>query len=473
MAAQADTVYRSEDQIVSDVLTAWTTRIPDIGIGPGTVVRIWSEVFANSGSGFFLGLQLLHDDMFVQSMSALALQREGEELGRPQKAGVLATGEVTFEGAGGTFVGSGSIVGAPRPSLGDTLQFETTEDGTIPDPGVPTAPTAIDSGTAGNPDGTLEYAVTFTTAEGETELGAASDPIVVAASQVDLSDVPLGGAGTTSRKIYRSKNGGAFQYVATLADNSTTDYTDDVADGALGGNPPAQSTAERVTVTAQALQTGIDYDVAVGAIDTLVDVDGDVTGVTNSAAFTGGEDPEAIEVFRQELLQWKQAPQSGSADDLVAWATSIDGVDSAAVFKNVNLTGAAELGSVVVRISGVGGSVPDADLIDEVQADIDSKDLANITIYVGTFDPLAVDVSVTITVSSGFALADVTDSIEVAIADYVNSVPVGGTVYVAGIVHAVFSLPGVDTVQVTAPAADVTSTATEKPVMGTPTVSEA
>lgn len=473
MAAQADTVYRSEDQIVSDVLTAWTTRIPDIGIGPGTIVRIWSEVFANSGSGFFLGLQLLHDDMFVQSMSALALQREGEEIGRPQKAGVLASGEVTFEGAGGTFVGSGSIVGAPRPSLGDTLQFETTEDGTIPNPGVPTAPTTADSGTAGNPDGTLEYAVTFTTAEGETAIGAASASLVVATNQVDLSNIPIGGAGTTSRRIYRSKNGGSFQYVAALADNSTTIYVDNIADGALGGNPPTDSTAEKVTVTAQALQTGVDYDVAVGTINTLVDVDGDVTGVTNSAAFSGGEDPEAIEVFRQELLQWKQAPQSGSPLDLVAWATSIDGIDSAAVFKNVNLAGAAELGSVVVRVSGVDGSTPDADLVSQVQDLLDSKDLANITIYVGTFDPLDVDATVAVTITPGFVLADATPSVDAAISDYVNSVPVGGTIYVAGIIRAVFGLPGIDTVQVTAPAADVTSTATEKPVIGTVTVNEA
>lgn len=471
--AQVDTVYRTESQIVSDVLAAWVARIPDVGVAEGTIIRLWTEVFANTGSGFFLGLQLLHDDLFVQTMSALALQREGEELGRSQKAGVLATGSVTFDGAGGTFVGSGSQVGAPRPSLGDTLVFETTEDGTIPDPGVPTAPTTVDSGVAGNPTGTLEYAVTFTTAEGETSLGASSIPLVVAGSQVDLSDVPLGGAGTTGRNVYRSENGGSFQFVATLADNSTTDYVDNVADGALGGTPPAVSTAERVTVTAQATDTGVDYDVAVGAISVLVSVDGDVTGVTNSAAFTGGEDIEAIEDFRQALLQWKQNPQSGSADDLVAWATLIDGIDSAAVFKNVNLAGAAELGSVVVRVSGVDATVPGADLVAQVQTYLDSKDLANITIYVGTFDPVAVDSTVAVTLSSGYVLADVIDSVSAAISDYVNSVAIGDTVYVSGIIHAVFTLPGVDTVTVSVPAADVTTTTTEKAVAGTIAVDEA
>jgi uncharacterized phage protein gp47/JayE len=470
--SDVDSLYRDETQIVNDVLAAWQSRIPDIGVSPGSIVRIWAEVFANSATGFLLSLQLMHDDIFIQTMSTLALQRAGEEFGRDQKPGTLATGTVTLAGAGGTFIGSGGQVGAPQVALGTTLVFETTEDVTIPDPGVPTAPTATDAASSGNVDGTVEYGATFTTAKGETVIGAASIALTVSHSRVNLTDVPLGGAGTLARKLYRRKNGGDWQYLHTLADNSTTAYADNIADGGLGGAPPVESTAEQVDATAQATDVGIDYNVGIGAISVLVDVGGDVTGVTNSAMFTGGEDSEATEAFRQSLLHWVQSPQSGSADDLVNWASSIDGVSSAAVFKNVNLAGTPELGSVVVRIAGVGGAIPDGDTVAAVLAYLESKDLANITIYVGTFDALNVDVTVDIVLDSDYVLGDVAPSVEAAIADYVDSVPVGGTVYVAGLVHIIFALPGVVTVEVDLPADDVVASDGEKPVVGTVIVNE-
>lgn len=460
-----DSVYRTYDEIVSDLLAAWATRIPDISIGPGSIVRIWSEVFASSAEGFFLGLQLLHDDMFIQSMSALALQRKGEQLGRTQKGGTLATGTVRLEGAGGTVVPTGSLVGAPRPLLADTLVFQTTADVTIPDPGVPIAPLASDAGSAGNVSGTVEYAVTFTTSEGETAIGFASNALTVTSRQVDVGDIPVGGPGTTGRSIYRRTNGGNWAFVDTLDDNATTDYVDNIASGSLGGTPPTESTAERVTIGAQASEAGIDYNVGVGTITTLVDVSGDVTGVTNTTAFTGGTDVEAVEEFRAALLDWAANPHSGSTNDLIAWATSVDGVETAAVFKNVDLSGNPERGSVVVKISGPGSTVPGADVIEAVQEYLDSKVLANITIYVGTFTGLTVDVDVQVAPLPGYTIDDVTPSVLTAIEDYVNGVEVGGVVYVAGLYHAIYSLPGVRTLVVNLPSADVEAGVDEKPTV--------
>lgn len=464
MAIQADSIYLSLDDVIADVLGAWAARIPGVNLSRGTIVYTWTQVFGNSVEGLYLGMQLLHDDMFIQTMSALALQREGEELGRQMKAGTLSTGSVRFDGAGGEFIAQGSQVGAPRPQLGDTLVFETTEDATVPNPGIPGAPTIADAAVSGLLTGTFEYAITFTTTEGETEIGTSSGTLVLAASKTNLTAVAVGGPGTTGRRIYRSKNGGAFQFVHALADNVTTIYTDNIVDGALGGNPPTESTAERVTVAAQSTAPGEQYNVGVGTITSLVDVDADVNDVTNAVAFTAGSDSEATEDFRQALLAWSANPQSGSGDDLVAWATSISGVETASVTKNKNPGGGTELGSVVVRISGPGGSVPDGDVVDATQAYIDSKDLANITIYVVTFTPTTVSADLTITLAPGYDLDDVEGSIEQAAADYVNSIPPGGTVYVAGIYHAVFMLPGILTLVVNTPSADVVIAADHKAV---------
>jgi hypothetical protein len=61
--------------------------------------------------------------------------------------------------------------------------------------------------------------------------------------KVQLTGIPLGGSAVTSRKIYRTAAGGAtYMLLATLADNTTTTYTDNTADSGLGAGAPAVNT---------------------------------------------------------------------------------------------------------------------------------------------------------------------------------------------------------------------------------------
>lgn len=465
MPELADQIYRSADDIVADLISAMQARIPDINIGPDSIFRIWCEVFANSAEGLFLAQQLLHDDIFIQTANALALMRFGEMYGRPQKGGTLATGTVRFSGAGGTFIPSGTQVGSPRLALDDELLFNTTEDATIPNAGIPTAPVAAAHTGSGALTGTYEYGVTFTTSEGETDIGAISNALVISAKNVDLSAIPLGGTGTVGRKIYRRVNGGTFGLVATIANNSATTLSND-SNISPGSTPPDASTAEQVTVDAASDEASADYNVAINTIVDLVDVTDGVTDVLNLVAFTGGTDPEDIETFRSELLNFVRAPMSGSASDLIAWALTIDGVESVAIFPNENLAGAPTPGTVAIRIAGADGTVPDSDVVDAVQAELDSHDLINVTIVVGTFTPTTIDVDVTLTLSGTYVLGDVSAQAEQAVRDYINSIPVGGTVYLAGISAAIFGLAGIATVEVTDPATDTTTADDHKAVLG-------
>lgn len=463
MPVQADQVYKGKAQILAEVLADWQARIPDVTTSPDSLVRLWSEVYSNSLEGAFLAMKEMHDDAFIQSAGPIALTRYGEMYGRPQKVGTVAQGEVLISGTGGEFVPIGSQVGASRPLFGDTLIFETLDDAVIPDPGEPTAPTIADGG-AGNVTGAMEYAVTFVTDGGETAIGATSNLINITTEDVDLTSIPIGGAGTIARKIYRRNNGGPWLLVTTISNNSDTTYTDNALDAALGGEPPTESTAERVLIAAQAVDTGIAGNVTPGSITEIVAVDADVNAVTNLTSFEEGTDAETIEEFRQELLEWVRAPQSGGPLDLVAWATSIEGVETATVFENQLLDGTPAAGTNSIRIAGPDGLVPDAAKVQEVQDYIEGKDLASITIIVGTFDPLVVPVEVTLTLDTGYSVSDVEAQVEQAIIDYVNGVPVDGMVYIAGIYHAVFSLPGVLTLTVDDPVANVNAGSDEKPM---------
>jgi hypothetical protein len=61
--------------------------------------------------------------------------------------------------------------------------------------------------------------------------------------QFALSSIPVGAALVTARKIYRTTaNGSQLKLLATLGDNTTTTYTDNIADASLGVNVPTVNT---------------------------------------------------------------------------------------------------------------------------------------------------------------------------------------------------------------------------------------
>lgn len=100
------------------------------------------------------------------------------------------------------------------------------------------------AGAAGNVDnGDVRYKITFVSSVTESNPGAASDVLNIADKtadgQVSLTAIPTGGTTITSRKIYRQRNGsGDYKLVGTISDNTTTTYTDNIADASLGATLP-------------------------------------------------------------------------------------------------------------------------------------------------------------------------------------------------------------------------------------------
>lgn len=98
-------------------------------------------------------------------------------------------------------------------------------------------------------DGAHRYLATFVTADGETQGGAVTAPVTVADKttngKVSLTAIPVGGATVTARKIYRTVAGGStYLLLATIADNTTTVYTDNTADSGLGAGAPTTNTTD-------------------------------------------------------------------------------------------------------------------------------------------------------------------------------------------------------------------------------------
>lgn len=86
------------------------------------------------------------------------------------------------------------------------------------------------------------YAIIFTVAGTDIINGAISNTVTTDAShtKVSLFHIPIGPTGTTQRKIYRTASGaGTLKLLTTISDNSTTTYTDNIADGSLGATMSA------------------------------------------------------------------------------------------------------------------------------------------------------------------------------------------------------------------------------------------
>src|SRR3990167_9515694 len=97
--------------------------------------------------------------------------------------------------------------------------------------------------------GAHRYRASFITADGETDGGDISAIVTVADAavngKVELTGIAVGGTEVTSRKIYRTAAGGStYLLLATIANNTATVYTDNIADGSLGANVPSTNTTE-------------------------------------------------------------------------------------------------------------------------------------------------------------------------------------------------------------------------------------
>lgn len=198
------------------------------------------------------------------------------------------------------------------------------------------------------------------------------------------------------------------------------------------------------TATATAADIGSAYNVPIGTINEFpVQISG-LTGVTNTAAATGGTDDETDEGLLSRLLVKVQTPStSGNANDYKLWALSVPGIGGAKVFPLWN--GA---GTVKVCLIDSNKQPASADLVTAVQAFTESQRPIGTTVTYEAATGLNINVSATLTVAAGYTVAGVTPAVESAITAYLKSIAftnITSQNYVsyAKISDAILNVPGV------------------------------
>lgn len=132
-------------------------------------------------------------------------------------------------------------------SLSEVMSFcHIDESNQEPPPSQPLV--SLGSGSGNVDNGAHRYVCTFITGNGgETQVGGISMPINVINNavngRVNLTNIPIGGSLVVARKIYRTAaNESDYLYLATINDNSTTTYQDNISDGDLGAQAPLINT---------------------------------------------------------------------------------------------------------------------------------------------------------------------------------------------------------------------------------------
>jgi hypothetical protein len=87
-------------------------------------------------------------------------------------------------------------------------------------------------------------ATTYTDTAANASLGAAPPATGTASANQVAVTIATGGSGVTGRKIYRTlAGGGQLKLLTTIANNTTTSYTDATSDAGLGANAPTGDTS--------------------------------------------------------------------------------------------------------------------------------------------------------------------------------------------------------------------------------------
>jgi hypothetical protein len=216
------------------------------------------------------------------------------------------------------------------------------------------APYAQDNAVGGTLSGAYKYAMSFVVNGVELITGTISNTLTVTNKKIVLS-LPVGIATCTERKIYRTTAGGStLKLLATVSDNHTTAYTDQISDGSLGATIAVTNAGcpkpQFITVKNEKLIGCVDVDrpnylyVTEFEVETFFKTFGvsDVTGIGNDNTKISGmiQDYNQLIIFSESHIYL--ADTSGLATAVQQTNSNVgclDGFSIARIPENDVLTG--------------------------------------------------------------------------------------------------------------------------------------
>lgn len=188
------------------------------------------------------------------------------------------------------------------------------------------------------------------------------------------------------------------------------------------------------TALVRAVQAGADSQVGKNAIRRFQNISlvfDQSLQVNNPEATAGGSPSETDEEFRDRIRGFWLSARRGTLSAIEFGAKEVSGVASAQAVEALT-TGAQPARVVLLYISDASG-VSSAALGASVRQELQEYRAAGISVITSTSQPQIVSVSLKLTFKAGSSTSLLTDAIRGAVFEYVNSLPVNGTLYRAEI----------------------------------------
>lgn len=151
--------------------------------------------------------------------------------------------------------------------------------------------------------------------------------------------------------------------------------------------------------------------------------------VTNDLPAAGGEDAEDDDTFRNRVREFWNTARRGTLAAIAFGALTVDGVVSAQAIEALTPTGLpARVVYLYIADSSGLSSVP---LAQAVQVALLEYRAAGIAVLVSSSTPLIVDVELDLQFNAGVDTVTLANTIRATVVQFVNSLAVNGTLYVA------------------------------------------
>lgn len=186
------------------------------------------------------------------------------------------------------------------------------------------------------------------------------------------------------------------------------------------------------TATVRAVQAGKATQVGANAITAFSNpglLFDRTIGVTNPLTTAGGEDTEDDDTFRARIRDFWNTARRGILAAIEFGALTVSGVVSARAIETLN-SGALPARVVNLYISDSSGVASDA-LAQQVVSALNDFRAGGIAVIVANSLPFIVDVQLSLQFAAGVDTITLSTAIQAAIVEFINSLPVNGTLFIA------------------------------------------
>jgi phage-related baseplate assembly protein len=191
-----------------------------------------------------------------------------------------------------------------------------------------------------------------------------------------------------------------------------------------------------VSVNAQAVESGSDYNVESGTINVMVNPPSGVSSVNNAEDFTGGCDDECDDSLRKRLLNSYSVPATGvSALSIAESIMKFDDVLDCVVANVANI----HISVYLITKSGKA----DDELIEKIQESVMIAKLVDLPVSVYIAEPKKFNLNIDATVSKGMA-DTVENEIRKRVIDYTDALKIGETLSLVKLSYEVSKIDGVE-----------------------------